>query len=65
MAAGQGLEEPIDGPVGIVTGASRGLGRALTHALSERGWRLGVDARGAGAREGAVASLRRRGTATR
>jgi NAD(P)-dependent dehydrogenase (short-subunit alcohol dehydrogenase family) len=32
-------------PVGIVTGASRGLGRALTHALVERGWRIVVDAR--------------------
>jgi NAD(P)-dependent dehydrogenase (short-subunit alcohol dehydrogenase family) len=33
-------------PVGIVTGASRGLGLALTRALDERGWRLVVDARG-------------------
>jgi NAD(P)-dependent dehydrogenase (short-subunit alcohol dehydrogenase family) len=32
-------------PVGIVTGASRGLGLALARALSERGWRLVVDAR--------------------
>jgi NAD(P)-dependent dehydrogenase (short-subunit alcohol dehydrogenase family) len=32
-------------PVGIVTGASRGLGRALTRALVERGWRIVVDAR--------------------
>ena len=32
-------------PVGIVTGASRGLGRALTHALVDRGWRIVVDAR--------------------
>jgi NAD(P)-dependent dehydrogenase (short-subunit alcohol dehydrogenase family) len=31
--------------VGIVTGASRGLGLALVRALSERGWRLVVDAR--------------------
>ena len=29
----------------IVTGASRGLGLALAHALAERGWRLVVDAR--------------------
>jgi NAD(P)-dependent dehydrogenase (short-subunit alcohol dehydrogenase family) len=34
-------------PVGIVTGASRGLGLALTRALDERGWRVVVDARGA------------------
>ncbi len=33
-------------PVGIVTGASRGLGRALTRALAQRGWRVVVDARG-------------------
>jgi NAD(P)-dependent dehydrogenase (short-subunit alcohol dehydrogenase family) len=33
-------------PVGIVTGASRGLGLALARALLERGWRLVVDARG-------------------
>ena len=30
---------------GIVTGASRGLGLALTRALAERGWQLVVDAR--------------------
>ena len=34
-------------PVGIITGASRGLGLALARALDERGWRLVVDARGA------------------
>jgi len=34
-------------PVGIVTGASRGLGLSLARALDERGWRLVVDARGA------------------
>ena len=32
-------------PVGIVTGASRGLGLALTQALVARGWRIAVDAR--------------------
>ncbi len=42
---------------GIVTGASRGLGLALTHALSERGWQLVVDARDAEALERAVAGL--------
>ena len=34
---------------GIVTGASRGLGLALTRALAERGWRVVVDARDADA----------------
>ncbi len=29
----------------IVTGASRGLGLALTRALAERGWQIAVDAR--------------------
>ena len=31
----------------VITGASRGLGRALAHALEARGWRLVVDARNA------------------
>jgi NAD(P)-dependent dehydrogenase (short-subunit alcohol dehydrogenase family) len=30
---------------GLVTGASRGLGAALTHVLVDRGWRIVVDAR--------------------
>jgi NAD(P)-dependent dehydrogenase (short-subunit alcohol dehydrogenase family) len=34
-------------PTAIVTGASRGLGLALTQALAERGWRVVADARGA------------------
>jgi NAD(P)-dependent dehydrogenase (short-subunit alcohol dehydrogenase family) len=45
------------GPVGIVTGASRGLGLALTRALARRGWRLAVDARGGEELELAVAEL--------
>ena len=36
-------------PVGIVTGASRGLGLALARALVARGWRVAVDARDAAA----------------
>src|SRR5207249_10926349 len=32
-------------PVAAVTGASRGLGLALTRALAERGWDVVVDAR--------------------
>jgi NAD(P)-dependent dehydrogenase (short-subunit alcohol dehydrogenase family) len=44
---------------GIVTGASRGLGLALTRALVERGWQLAVDARGGDALERAVADLDR------
>ena len=45
--------------VGIVTGASRGLGLALARVLVEREWRLVVDARGADALERAVAGLER------
>jgi NAD(P)-dependent dehydrogenase (short-subunit alcohol dehydrogenase family) len=44
-------------PVGIVTGASRGLGLALVRALIERGWRLVVDARGAAVLARAVSGL--------
>ncbi|NSL43280.1 SDR family NAD(P)-dependent oxidoreductase, partial [Streptomyces sp. 8P21H-1] len=32
-------------PVGIITGASKGLGRALAGALARRGWDLVLDAR--------------------
>lgn len=34
-------------PVGIVTGASKGLGRALAKGLTESGWSLVIDARNA------------------
>jgi NAD(P)-dependent dehydrogenase (short-subunit alcohol dehydrogenase family) len=44
-------------PVGIVTGASRGLGLALTKALAERGWALVVDARGVEALQNATARV--------
>jgi NAD(P)-dependent dehydrogenase (short-subunit alcohol dehydrogenase family) len=44
-------------PVGIVTGASRGLGLALARALDARGWRLVVDARGGDALAEATAGL--------
>lgn len=44
-------------PNAIITGASRGLGLALTRALAERGWRLAVDARGAAALTAATAGL--------
>jgi len=41
----------------LVTGASRGLGLALSRTLAERGWRLVIDARGAEALEVARAEL--------
>jgi NAD(P)-dependent dehydrogenase (short-subunit alcohol dehydrogenase family) len=36
-------------PVAVITGASRGLGRALAHALADRGWTIVADARHADA----------------
>jgi NAD(P)-dependent dehydrogenase (short-subunit alcohol dehydrogenase family) len=41
----------------IITGASRGLGLALTRALAARGWRVVVDARDGAALERAVEGL--------
>jgi NAD(P)-dependent dehydrogenase (short-subunit alcohol dehydrogenase family) len=47
-------------PTAIVTGASRGLGFALSDALAERGWRLVIDGRDGAALEHAAARLRDR-----
>ena len=44
-------------PTAIVTGASRGLGRALARALAERGWRLVLDARVSGPLDEVAAEL--------
>ncbi len=44
-------------PVAILTGASKGLGRALAGALAERGWCLVIDARDPAALAAAVADL--------
>ena len=35
-------------PTALITGASKGLGRAVAQALSDRGWRLVLDARSPG-----------------
>ena len=43
--------------VGIVTGASRGLGLALTRVLAAAGWRVVVDARGAEALRAAARDI--------
>jgi NAD(P)-dependent dehydrogenase (short-subunit alcohol dehydrogenase family) len=44
-------------PTALVTGASRGLGRALATALNGRGWRLVVDGRDGDRLAAAVAAL--------
>ncbi|MEU0964179.1 SDR family oxidoreductase [Streptomyces sp. NPDC005917] len=49
-------------PVAIITGASKGLGRALAEALAARGWDLVLDARGAGALKDAVEAVAGFGT---
>jgi NAD(P)-dependent dehydrogenase (short-subunit alcohol dehydrogenase family) len=48
----------------VITGASRGLGLALAHALAARGWKLIVDARDGAALEQAVAGLPSEGAVT-
>lgn len=48
--------------VAIITGASKGLGRALGAALAERGWDLVLDARTARVLEGTAGALSAYGT---
>jgi NAD(P)-dependent dehydrogenase (short-subunit alcohol dehydrogenase family) len=49
-------------PVAIITGASKGLGRALAGALARRGWDLVLDARGAAGLRASAAEARAHGT---
>jgi NAD(P)-dependent dehydrogenase (short-subunit alcohol dehydrogenase family) len=51
-------------PVALVTGASRGLGRALTTVLAERGWTLIVDGRDGATLAEAADALHNAGAAT-
>lgn len=48
-------------PVAIITGASKGLGRALAAELAGRGWDLVLDARSAGPLRAAAAELEAEG----
>ncbi len=51
----------LDGSRVVVTGASRGLGRALAEAFASEGARLVVTATGAGRLDATVAAVRERG----
>ena len=52
-------------PTALITGASRGLGRAAAHALARRGWSLIVDARRADDLDRRDAGTGRRGRGSR
>jgi len=56
-ANGPGRDSARAGRVAVVTGASRGLGRALARALAEDGYRLVVDARDGEALRAAMSGL--------
>jgi NAD(P)-dependent dehydrogenase (short-subunit alcohol dehydrogenase family) len=47
----------ISQPTALITGASKGLGRALARALAARGWRLVLDARDSSALSAVAADL--------
>jgi NAD(P)-dependent dehydrogenase (short-subunit alcohol dehydrogenase family) len=53
------MDTAMNTPLAVVTGASRGLGRALISALNERGWRLVVDGRDGDRLSATVAALPR------
>jgi NAD(P)-dependent dehydrogenase (short-subunit alcohol dehydrogenase family) len=56
---GSGAERTAPSRTALITGASRGLGLALSRGLAARGWELILDARGAVALEAAHAELSR------
>ena len=53
------MDASTDTPTALLTGASRGLGRALATALNDRGWHLVVDGRDADRLARTVADLPR------
>ncbi|BCZ21370.1 SDR family NAD(P)-dependent oxidoreductase [Mycobacterium senriense] len=55
-----GMTQPKQQPVAIVTGASRGFGKALAAALLDRGWTVVGDARRASELESTVRELNSR-----
>ena len=55
------MTAPLEGKVALVTGASRGLGRAIALELSGRGADVALSARNPGPAEEAVAEIRERG----
>jgi 3-oxoacyl-[acyl-carrier protein] reductase len=55
------MDLQLNGKVAMLTGASRGLGRAMAQALAAEGVRLSICARGAEALEQAAAQLRASG----
>jgi S-adenosylmethionine:tRNA ribosyltransferase-isomerase len=60
-----GSEGTVVMPVAIITGASKGLGRALAEALAARGWDLVLDARTAQVLRETAAGLEGYGTRVR
>src|SRR5215204_934533 len=55
------MDNTIDGQGALITGASRGLGRALAEALAASGARVALVAREPGPLEDVVATIRARG----